>query len=161
MGRQDYQWQYEPCLYGWKEGAAHYFLNSRKQSTVIDEPVPDLKKIKKADMENMLKEIYEGDTPKDVIREAKQNVSDLHPTMKPLKLIARQVRNSSQPGEKVLDLFGGSGTTLIACEQMDRQCFMMEFDPHYADVIVARWEKMTGQKAVKISEYTGEERKAA
>jgi DNA modification methylase len=81
--------------------------------------------------------------------------------MKPLKLIARQVRNSSQPGEKVLDLFGGSGTTLIACEQMDRQCFMMEFDPHYADVIVARWEKMTGQKAVKISEYTGEERKAA
>ena len=71
--------------------------------------------------------------------------------MKPLKLIARQIRNSSRPGEKVLDLFGGSGTTLIACEQMDRRCFMMEFDPHYADVIVDRWERMTGQKALKIN----------
>ena len=161
MGRQDYQWQYEPCLYGWKEGAAHYFLDSRKQSTVFDEPAPDLKKIKKAEMEEMLKEIYEGDMPKDVIREAKQNVSDLHPTMKPLKLIARQIRNSSKPGEKVLYLFGGSGTTLIACEQMDRTCFMMEFDPHYADVIVARWEKMTGRKAVKLTGYTDEETMAA
>lgn len=69
-------------------------------------------------------------------------------------LIARQIRNSSQPGEKVLDLFGGSGTTLIACEQMDRRCFMMEFDPHYADVIVDRWEKMTGLKALKVNGYT-------
>ena len=74
--------------------------------------------------------------------------------MKPIKLIARQIRNSSQPGEKVLDLFGGSGTTMIACEQMDRQCFMMEFDPHYADVIVDRWEALTGRKALKVNGYT-------
>lgn len=161
LGRQDYQWQHEPCLYGWKEGAAHYFLDSRKQSTVIEDQLPDLSRMKKADMEALLREIYRAEMPTDVIREAKPNISELHPTMKPLKLIARQIRNSSKPGEKVLDLFGGSGTTLIACEQMDRRCFMMEFDPHYADVIVARWEKMTGQKAVKISEYTGEERKAA
>ena len=154
LGRQDYQWQHEPCLYGWKEGAAHYFLDNRKQSTVIEDMLPDLAHMKKAEMEALLKEIYAEETATDVIHESKPNVSELHPTMKPLKLIARQIRNSSQPGEKVLDLFGGSGTTLIACEQMDRQCFMMEFDPHYADVIVDRWEKMTGKKAVLVSSYT-------
>ena len=155
LGRQDYQWQHEPCLYGWKEGAAHYFLDSRKQSTVIEDQMPDLSRMKKADMEALLREIYKAETPTDVIREAKPNISELHPTMKPLKLIARQIRNSSQPGEKVLDLFGGSGTTLIACEQMDRQCFMMEFDPHYAVVIVDRWEQMTGQQAVLVGNFTG------
>ena len=154
LGRQDYQWQHEPCLYGWKDGAAHYFLDSRKQSTVIEDMMPDLSSMKKADMEKLLREIYSEEMPTDVIREAKPNISELHPTMKPLKLIARQIRNSSQPGEKVLDLFGGSGTTLIACEQMDRKCFMMEYDPHYADVIVDRWEKMTGKKAVLVSGYT-------
>ena len=153
LGRQDYQWQHEPCLYGWKEGAAHYFLDSRKQSTVIEDQLPDLSRMKKADMEALLREIYKAEMPTDVIREAKPNVSELHPTMKPLKLIARQIRNSSEPGQTVLDLFGGSGTTLIACEQMDRRCCMMEFDPHYADVIVDRWEKMTGLKAVKINGY--------
>ena len=154
LGRQDYQWQHEPCLYGWKEGAAHYFLDSRKQSTVIEDQLPDLSRMKKADMEALLREIYKAEMPTDVIREAKPNVSELHPTMKPLKLIARQIRNSSEPGQTVLDLFGGSGTTLIACEQMDRRCCMMEFDPHYADVIVDRWEKMTGLKALKVNGYT-------
>ena len=155
LGRQDYQWQHEPCLYGWKDGTAHYFLDSRKQSTVIEDQLPDLSHMKKADMEALLREIYKAETPTDVIREAKPNVSELHPTMKPLKLIARQIRNSSEPGQTVLDLFGGSGTTLIACEQMDRRCMMMEFDPHYADVIVDRWEKATGLKALKINGYTG------
>ena len=155
LGRQDYQWQHEPCLYGWKDGASHYFLNSRNQSTVIMDQVPDLHKMKRADLEAMIKEIYAAEMNTDAIMETKPNSSELHPTMKPLKLIARQIRNSSQPGEKVLDLFGGSGTTLIACEQMDRKCFMMEFDPHYADVIVARWEKMTGQKAVLVSSIGG------
>ena len=101
--------------------------------------MPDLAHMKKAEMEALLREIYAEETATDVIREAKPNISELHPTMKPLKLIARQIRNSSQPGETVLDLFGGSGTTLIACEQMDRRCRMMEYDPHYADVIVDRW----------------------
>ena len=155
LGRQDYQWQHEPCLYGWKEGAAHYFLDNRKQSTVIEDMLPDLAHMKKSEMEALLKEIYAEEIATDVIREAKPNVSELHPTMKPLKLIARQIRNSSRPGETVLDLFGGSGTTLIACEQMDRRCLMMEYDPHYADVIVDRWERMTGQKAVLISGTRG------
>lgn len=153
LGRQDYQWQHEPCLYGWKDGAAHYFLDNRKQSTVIEDLMPDLSHMKKDEMAQLLREIYAEEIATDVIRESKPNVSELHPTMKPLKLIARQIRNSSREGEAVLDLFGGSGTTLIACEQMNRRCFMMEFDPHYADVIVDRWEAMTGMKALKINGY--------
>lgn len=154
LGRQDYQWQHEPCLYGWKEGAAHYFLDNRKQGTVIEDLMPDLAHMKKDEMAQLLREIYAEEIATDVIRESKPNASELHPTMKPLKLIARQIRNSSRDGENVLDLFGGSGTTLIACEQMNRKCFMMEFDPHYADVIVERWEKMTGMKALKINGFT-------
>ena len=153
LGRQDYQWQHEPCLYGWKDGAGHYFVDSRRQSTVVEDLMPDLGRMKKAEMEALLKEIYADEIATDVIHEAKPNVSELHPTMKPVKLIARQIRNSSRPGETVLDLFGGSGTTMMACEQMDRRCCMMEFDPHYADVIVDRWEKMTGEKAVLIGSY--------
>ena len=80
----------------------------------------------------------------------KPKINDLHPTMKPLELVGRAVKNSSKPGEKVLDLFGGSGSTLIACEQLNRKCFMMELDPHYCDVIIARWEKLTGKKARRI-----------
>lgn len=152
LGRQDYQWQHEPCLYGWKEGAGHYFLNSRKQSTVIEDLPPDLSQMKKADLEKLLKEILSEEIETDIIREAKPANSELHPTMKPVKLIARQIRNSSEPEENVLDLFGGSGTTMIACEEMNRNCFMMEYDPHYADVIVERWEKLTGKKAELVSQ---------
>ena len=75
----------------------------------------------------------------------------LHPTQKPIKVPARAISNSSNINGKVLDLFGGSGSTLIACEQLDRNCFMMELDPHYVDVIIARWEKFTGQKAVLLN----------
>ncbi len=89
-----------------------------------------------------------------VIRDAKYKLllkSAEHPTMKPLKLIGRQVRNSARPGEIVLDLFGGSGSTMMAAEQLSRRCFMVEFDPKYVDVIVKRWEDLTG----KQSEYLG------
>lgn len=74
-----------------------------------------------------------------------------HPTMKPIKLLARSIKNSSKEGDNVLDLFGGSGSTLITCEQLNRKCFMMELDPKFVDVIIARWEKFTGQKAVLIN----------
>lgn len=151
LGRQDYQWQHEPCLYGWKEGAGHYFLDNRKQSTVIESGEIDFSSLKKEELIRILKEIYAEEIETDVIREARPSNSELHPTMKPVKLIARLIRNSSKPGDKVLDLFGGSGTTLIACEEMDRSCFMMEYDPHYADVIVERWENKTGKKAELIS----------
>lgn len=78
--------------------------------------------------------------------------SDEHPTMKPVALVAKAIKNSSHKGNLVLDLFGGSGTTLIACEETDRDCCMMELDPKYVDVIITRWENMTGEKAVLLSD---------
>lgn len=86
------------------------------------------------------------------IEEDKPLKADLHPTMKPLKLCANFIKNSTKPKEIVMDLFGGSGSTLIACEQLDRICYTMEYDPKYVDVIIERWENFTGKKAVKISE---------
>lgn len=118
MGRQDYQWQHEPCLYGWKEGASHNWYSDRKQTTILS---------------------Y-----------AKPTRNGEHPTMKPVPLFAYQMCNSSRPGDIVLDSFGGSGTTMIAAEQMGRSARLMELDPHYCDVIIARWEKLTGNKAVKL-----------
>ena len=123
MGRQDYQWKHEPCLYGWKEGAGHKWNADRKQTTIL-----------------------EFDRP---------TKSDLHPTMKPVNLISYQVRNSSEQGDLVLDLFGGSGSTLMACEQLGRTCYTMEYDPRYADVIVKRWENFTHKKAVLLNGEEG------
>lgn len=123
MGRQDYQWKHEPCLYGWKEGAGHKWNADRRQTTIL-----------------------EFDRP---------TKSDLHPTMKPVNLISYQVRNSSEQGDLVLDLFGGSGSTLMACEQLGRTCYTMEYDPRYADVIVKRWENFTHKKAVLLNGEEG------
>lgn len=118
MGRQDYQWKHEPCLYGWKAGASHHWYSDRKQTTVLEFNKP--------------------------------NRNAEHPTMKPVELFAYQIQNSSQKGDIVLDSFGGSGTSIIACEQVNRKCYMMELDPHYCDVIINRWETFTGRKAVKV-----------
>lgn len=148
MGRQDYQWKHEPCLYGWKEGAAHYFIKDRTQKTVLEKEI-DLDNMKKEDMRKLLEEILQE--PTTVIDETRPRNSKQHPTMKPIKLMAKQIRNSTRPGEIVVDLFGGSGSTLIACEQLKRPCYIMEYDPHYVDVIVQRWEEETGQKAVLLN----------
>lgn len=78
-------------------------------------------------------------------------INDLHPTMKPVRMCSKLIRNSTRPGEIVLDLFGGSGSTLMACEQLDRKCLIMEYDPVYADTIIKRWEQFTGQKAVLLN----------
>lgn len=114
LGRQDYQWIHEPCLYGWKEGTHHWY-SDRSQTTVLEFVRP------------------------------KKN--DLHPTMKPVELFDYQMKNSSKKGDIVLDLFGGSGTSLVVAEQNGRTAYLMEFDTKYCDVIVRRWEKLTGQKA--------------
>ena len=150
LGRQDYQWKHEPCFYGWKGGAAHYFIDSRKQTTVIEDTYPDLSKMKKEDMRRLLEEIYSDKISTTVINEDKPVSSKLHPTMKPVKLIARLINNSSKAGELILDPFGGSGTTLIASEQLGRKCYTCELDPHYCDVILQRWENLTGREAVLI-----------
>lgn len=133
MGRQDFQWKHEPCLYGeseieeeahepclygWTEGKKHYFFKNRRQTTVLNFDKP----VKSAEP----------------------------PTMKPIKLFDYQMQCSSKPGENVLDLFAGSGTTIMAAEQNGRHAFCMEYDPKYADVIVDRWEKFTGKKAVLL-----------
>ena len=139
LGRQDYQWQHEPCLYGWKDGAAHYFCNDRTQTTVIEDK-PDIKKMKVADLRKMVTELLDvREVPTTVIHENKPARNAEHPTMKPVKLIARLIRNSSKRGETILDSFGGSGTTMIAAEQLGRICLTVELDPHYCDVIRKRW----------------------
>lgn len=153
LGRQDYQWKHEPCLYGWKDGAAHYFVNTRNLATVIEDAEnQDIDSMKKDKLKDLLKSILGGCKDTTILDEKKPTKSDLHPTMKPIPLIARQIKNSSRTGENVLDLFGGSGSTLMACEQLGRRCFMMEYDPHYADVIIKRWEDYTGEQAELIED---------
>lgn len=115
FGRQDYHWKHEPCLYGWKDGAAHLWATDRKQTTVISCKRP--------------------------------SKSELHPTMKPVELIEYQVRNNTKGSDVVLDTFGGSGSTLIACEKTGREARLMELDPKYVDVIVRRWQEFTGKQA--------------
>lgn len=152
LGRQDYQWKHEPCLYGWKEGAAHYFIEDRTLTTVHeDEKSIDINKMSKDELKKTLKDILNSGVPSTVINEDKPARNGEHPTMKPLKLIGRLIRNSSRKGEVVLDTFGGSDSTMMAAEQLGRKCFMVEYDPHYCDVIIARWEKLTGKKAIKIN----------
>ena len=103
------------------------------------------------ELKQAIKDLTEYE-PTDIIRENKPLKNDLHPTMKPIKLLAKFIENSTKQGELVLDVFGGSGSTLMACEQLDRHCFMMELDPRYVDVIIQRWEQFTGQKAVLLNE---------
>lgn len=145
LGRQDYQWRHEPCFYGWKEGK-HYFHRKRNKSTVIDDSL-DLDAMSADELRELVKNIDST-----VIYEDKPKENTVHPTMKPIALMIKQIQNSSRVGDKVLDLFGGSGSTLIACEELNRQCFMMEYDPKYVDVIIERWEQFTGKKAVLESE---------
>lgn len=136
LSRQDYHWKHESCLYGWKGGAGHYFIDDRKQRTVIEDYVPNYRSMKKEDMVRLLDELYADKISSTVINERRPSTSQEHPTMKPIKLLARLIQNSSRANEGVLDLFGGSGSTLIACEQLNRKCYMMELDPAYIDVII-------------------------
>lgn len=119
MGRQDYHWQHEPCLYGWKSGAAHLWASDRKQTTILKFDRPQR--------------------------------NDIHPTMKPVALFEYQLLNNTKGSDIVLDLFGGSGTTIIAAHKTGRMARLMELDPHYCDVIVKRWEEYTGEKANLVS----------
>jgi DNA modification methylase len=151
-GRSDYQWRHEPILYGWREGAAHRFYGDRTGTTVFED-VKSLNpaSMKKAELVAYIKEMQERDYEgSSVIKADKTNFNNDHPTMKPVKLIGKLIFNSSQKGDKILDSFGGSGSTLIAAEQSGRVAYTMELDPRYATVIVNRWEKLTGLKAVKV-----------
>lgn len=151
IGRQDYHWKHEPCLYGWKDGAAHYFINDRTQDTIILDEAPNFSKLKREEAIELLRKIYE-EQPQSVIYENNTGKRDLHPTMKPVNLFGKLIKNSSRQGETVLDLFGGSGTLIIAAEQLNRAAYVMEYEPKYADIIIKRFEEFTGAKAEKIRE---------
>jgi DNA modification methylase len=117
MGRQDYQWKHEPCLYGWLKGDSHKWYSDRKQTTVI-----------------------EFDRP---------SRNGEHPTMKPIGLFAYQIENSSKQGDIVIDAFGGSGTTMVACEQLKRKARVIEYDPKYCQVIIDRMKKLDPNLVIK------------
>lgn len=150
LGRQDYQWKHEPCLYGWKDGASHYFIDNRSLATVIEEDEENLKEMTKGELISYIKTMQES-SPTSVFYEDKPVRSDIHPTMKPLKLIARCVLNSSKKGERVLDSFNGGGSTLMVCEKTERIYYGMELDPVYVERTIKRWEEETGLKAEKIN----------
>lgn len=118
MGRQDYQWQHEPCLYGWKPGAAHLWNSDRRQTTV-----------------------WHFDKPQ---RNA------IHPTMKPIALMAYPISNSSTSGQIVVDFFSGSGSTLMACQQVDRICYAMEIDPRYVTATIHRYRAMFPEQPIQF-----------
>lgn len=146
MGRLDYDYRHEAILYTWTK--THHFYGKVCNSVIEDDL--DVDKMKKDDLVRLVKQMMDK-TPSSVLRENKPLKNDLHPTMKPVALVGKLMTNNSQEGEIVIDLFGGSGTTLIAAEQLNRKCYMMELDPHYCDVIIARWEKLTNKKAEKLS----------
>ena len=151
LGRQDYQWKHEPCLYGWKDGAPHYFINDRSFTTVIEDAI-DINKLKLNEARDLLKKLLDPKVPSTIINEDKPHHNDAHPTMKPLRLLSRLIANSTKQGALVLDTFGGSGSTMMACEQLNRRCFMMELDPRFVDVIIERYEKLTNDKAHRVKE---------
>lgn len=139
LGRQDYQWIHEPILYGWKEGASHYFIDDRSLPTVFEDLRENVKKMSKTELVDLLEKIL--DLPTSVIRDNKPSKSPDHPTMKPITLCAKLIYNSSHEGDTVYEPFGGSGSTLIAAEQLNRKCCAIELEPRYCDVIVRRYKE--------------------
>lgn len=164
LGRCDYHGKHEPILYGWKQGAAHTWYGARNKTTVME-----AKDMPFTVLSDGRVQIDMGDTSLvisgnaleveevrgTILRAERPPKSGSHPTMKPVDLIIGMLKNSTKKGGKVLDLFGGSGSTLIACEMTGRSARLMELDERYADVIVRRWQDFTGKKAVL--EATGEE----
>lgn len=146
VGRLDYDYRHEPIFYTWTK--SHKFRGGY-DNTVIDETgrLEDLDKTELKELVHALR----GDGATTAIYCDKPTQSKMHPTMKPIRLVSRFIYNNSEEGDIVADIFGGSGTTMIAAEQLRRRCYMMELDPHYCDVIIDRWEKFTGGKAVRIN----------
>ena len=156
LGRSDYQWQHEPILYGWRPGSGHRWYGGRKLTSVQD--TGDGSPFQKADDGSWVVRIGDralvirGDVQVEeivpsVIEEAKPKRNDVHPTMKPVALIERMLKNNARPGDLVLDPFGGSGSTLVAADRLGMSARLIELDPKYADVILKRWQDYTGRRA--------------
>lgn len=148
LGRQDYQWRHEPCIYARKSGAPHYFTAARNISTVFDD-TPEPERMTKAELAELVTKLY--GLPASVIYEDRPMRSPEHPTMKPIRLMARLIENSTKPGWTVYDPFGGSGSTLLAAAQLGRRGITMELAPQYVDVIIRRWEQLTGKEARRVT----------
>ncbi|MGB2073273.1 MAG: site-specific DNA-methyltransferase [Candidatus Puniceispirillaceae bacterium] len=157
LGRSDYQWRHEPILYGWKKGAAHKWYSGRKNTTVLEQTYAPYNFIDDNNLQIDLGKtslVVSGEglevdeVQSTIIKVAKPKRNSDHPTMKPVDLIVGMLKNSTKRGDCVLDLFGGSGSTLIACQKTGRSSRLMELDPKYCDVIVRRWQEFTGKEAV-------------
>lgn len=147
LGRQDYQWQHEPCLYGWKSGASHYFVSDFSQSTILES---QLETKSKQELITLIK-TYQANQPTSILRVNRPTKNKDHPTMKPIALLERLIRSSSKRGDCVLDTFAGSGSTLLACERLGRKSYSMELEPKYVARILNRFQKETGQVPIKLN----------
>lgn len=156
LGRSDYQWQHEPILYGWKPGGRHTWLGGRKQTTIakLGEASP-FERIDETRWQVKVGDrifVVEGSAKVEefagtLVNEAKPKRNPDHPTMKPVALIERQLRNHARSGNIVVDPFGGSGSTLMAAERLGLAARLVELDVGYCDVIVRRWQEFTGCEA--------------
>ena len=162
LGRSDYQWQHEPILYGWRPGAAHRWFGGRKQTSVVEAEGKPFRLQPDGTWQIVLgdrilvlagTDLVVTELEGSVMEYDRPSRSELHPTMKPVALICRHLVNSSRAGDVVLDLRGGSGSTLIAAHQLGRQARLMELDPKFVDVICRRFEEHTG--IVPVAESTG------
>jgi len=147
LGRQDYNWQHEPILYGWKPGAAHSWYGPFTNTTLVELSKQDFGSMPYEELLELVTGLFDNGS---LVRDKKPRRNALHPTMKPISLIAKLLKNSCAMNARVLDPFGGSGSTLIACEQLKLTAAVVELDPKYCDVVVARWEAETGAKGVRL-----------
>lgn len=156
LGRQDHHWQHEPILYGWRPGHAHAWYGGRALTTVIDDQ-PAFEDMRKADLVQILNQLHTETT---VLRHDKPSRNAIHPTMKPVRLVADLLDRSTRLGDLVLDSCAGSGSTLIACHGASRVAALVELDPAYGDVICRRYQEHTGTTPVleatgKPHDFTG------
>lgn len=148
LGHSDYHWAYEPCLYGTHKDKNCKWYGDRTQKTFLALNRTEIRDMKKETLVDILLKLHEG---RDCWKIDRDNTTEyIHPTQKPIELAGRGIKNSSCAGQIVLDLFGGSGSTLMACEQLGRCARVMEYDTKYCDKIIARWEKFTGLEAERI-----------
>ena len=148
LGHSDYHWAYEPCLYGTHKDKNCTWYGDRTQKTFLAMNRTEIRDLKKEELVDILLRLHEG---RSCWRIDRDNTTEyIHPTQKPIALPGRGIKNSSCAGQIVLDLFGGSGSTMMACEQLGRKARIMEFDTKYCDKIITRWERYTGKKAEKL-----------
>jgi DNA modification methylase len=156
LGRSDYQWQHEPILYGWKPTGSHKWYGDRKSTTIaefmLEAPLtqvePNIYRLRLGDQWYQIRgeKLAIEELQTTVVKVPRPRKNTDHPTMKPVALIDKMLRNSTRKKDLVFDPFGGSGSTLVSCEKLGRTAYVCELEPKFCDVIALRWETVTGQK---------------